>query len=217
MSVTAAPAARLLLRPHVQGLRHVPRSGPVILASNHLSFADNWVIPAVARRRVVFLAKAEYFDGRGLSGAASRWFFTALGQVPVPRTERRAARGALETALSVLRDGEAFGIFPEGTRSVDGRLYRGHIGVAWLALSSGAPVVPVALHGTDRVHPVGKRVPRPHRIRVRFGAPLDFTSLGSAAAESAKQRRAVTDEVMRSIAALSEQEYVARYNDRAAS
>jgi 1-acyl-sn-glycerol-3-phosphate acyltransferase len=194
-----------------EGHAHLPAHGPVILASNHLSFIDSVVIRFAAPRRVTFLTKAEYFAGRGLRGRVVRWFFTAVGSVPVARGQHRAAQAALDTALGVLADDRVFGIYPEGTRSLDGRLYRGRTGVAWLALTSGAPVVPVALHGTERLQPVGKRLPRPHRVTVRFGPPLRFT--GDPA--SARARRVVTDEVMRGIAALSGQELADRFNSAA--
>ncbi|TDV44881.1 lysophospholipid acyltransferase family protein [Actinophytocola oryzae] len=190
-----------------EGRHHVPPHGPVILASNHLSFIDSVVLRLAAPRRVAFLAKAEYFAGRGLRGRLVRWFFTAVGSVPVERGQHRASTAALTTALTVLDGGNVFGIYPEGTRSLDGRLYRGRTGVAWLALTSGAPVVPVALEGTDRLQPVGKRIPRPHRVTVRFGPPLRFT--GDAA--SARTRRVVTNEVMCSIAELSGQERADRF------
>ncbi|MFL6121992.1 lysophospholipid acyltransferase family protein [Actinophytocola sp.] len=189
------------------GREHVPAAGPVILASNHLSFIDSVVLRLAAPRQVTFLAKAEYFTGRGLRGWFMRWFFTAVGSVPVARGQHRAATAALDTALEVLAAGRVFGIYPEGTRSLDGRLYRGRTGVAWLALTSGAPVVPVALDGTDRLQPVGKRIPRPARVTVRFGRPLRFT--GDPA--SARTRRAVTDDVMRAIGELSGQERADRF------
>ena len=191
----------------VEGREHLPGTGPVILASNHLSFIDSVVIRLAAPRRVTFLAKAEYFTGRGLRGRIVRWFFTAAGSVPVRRGEHRAAQAALDTAREVLADGNVFGIYPEGTRSLDGRLYRGRTGVGWLALTTGAPVVPVALDGTERLQPVGKRLPRPHRVTVRFGRPLRFT--GDAA--SARARRVVTDEVMHAIGELSGQERADRF------
>jgi 1-acyl-sn-glycerol-3-phosphate acyltransferase len=190
-----------------RGRAHVPAHGPVILASNHLSFIDSVVIRLAAPRRVTFLTKAEYFVGRGLRGRLMRWFFTAVGSVPVERGQHRAATAALDAALEVLADGKAFGIYPEGTRSLDGRLYRGRTGVAWLALTSGAPVVPVALRGTERLQPVGKRLPRPHRVTVTFGQPLRFT--GDPA--SPRVRRHVTNEVMRAIAELSGQERAERF------
>lgn len=206
MSLTSA-----LIR--TEGREHLPADGAVILASNHLSFVDSVVIRLAAPRRVTFLAKAEYFAGRGLRGRLMRWFFTAVGSVPVARGSHRAAQAALDTAREVLAGGHVFGIYPEGTRSLDGRLYRGRTGVAWLALTTGAPVVPVALTGTDRLQPVGKRLPRPHRVTVRFGAPLRFT--GDPA--SARARRGVTDEVMRAIGGLSGQERADRFNENTAA
>jgi 1-acyl-sn-glycerol-3-phosphate acyltransferase len=191
----------------VHGKENVPPLGPVILASNHLSFIDSVVIRLATPRRVTFLAKAEYFTGRGLRGWVVRRFFTAVGSVPVVRGQHRAATAALDTALDVLNNGNVFGIYPEGTRSLDGRLYRGRTGVAWLALTSGAPVVPVALDGTERLQPVGKRIPRPHRVTVRFGPPLRVT--GDPA--SARVRRSVTNEVMCAIAELSGQERADRF------
>ena len=206
-----APLARLIWRPVVTGLDNVPGTGPVILASNHLSFIDSVVIPLVAPRPVVFLTKAEYFTGRGVKGRLTAWFFTAIGSIPVERGAFRGARAALDVALGVLADGRAFGIYPEGSRSPDGRLYRGRIGVAWLALTAQVPVVPVALTGTERIQPVGSRLPRPHRVTVRFGAPLDFREHYGAAG-SARARRAVTDEVMAAIAELSGQTRAPGYN-----
>ncbi|MGB3443642.1 MAG: lysophospholipid acyltransferase family protein [Actinophytocola sp.] len=191
----------------VEGREHLPRTGAVVLASNHLSFIDSVVIRLAAPRRVTFLAKDEYFTGRGLRGRLVRWFFTAVGSVPVSRGSHRAAQAALDTAREVLDGGNVFGIYPEGTRSLDGKLYRGRTGVAWLALATGAPVVPVALAGTERLQPVGKRVPRPHRVTVRFGPPMTF--LGDP--KSARARRAVTDEVMLAIGELSGQERADRF------
>jgi 1-acyl-sn-glycerol-3-phosphate acyltransferase len=195
------PLLRLLFtlwyRPRVEGLHHVPRRGAVIIAANHLSFYDSVVIPLVVPRRVVFLAKAEYFE-RGL---LRRWWFRATGAVPVRRGDGPAAREALDAALDVLAAGRAFGIYPEGTRSRDGRLYRGRTGVAWLALTAGVPVVPVCLAGTGGL-------PGRARVTVRFGPPLRLTGLAAAA----RDRRAGTDEIMDAIGALSEQERVARYH-----
>jgi 1-acyl-sn-glycerol-3-phosphate acyltransferase len=194
---------RLLWRVRVEGLEHVPRSGGFLLASNHLSFIDSLVIPVLVPRRVAFLAKAEYFEGRGLRGLLTRGWFVALGAVPVRRGSHGEAMASLQLALHVLRDGDGFGIYPEGTRSRDGRLYRGRTGVAWLALASGAPVVPVGVIGTDRVQPVGARFPRIAPVTVRFGAPLSpdrYQSLPAGAA-----RRRMTDDVMAAIAELSGQ------------
>lgn len=190
-----------------RGLEHLPKDGPVILASNHLSFIDSVVIRLATPRRVTFLTKAEYFVGRGLRGRLMRWFFNAVGSVPVERGQHRAATAALAAAVEVLAAGKVFGIYPEGTRSLDGRLYKGRTGVAWLALTSGAPVVPVALRGTERLQPVGKRLPRPHRVTVTFGQPLVFT--GDPAAP--RTRRMVTNEVMLAIGKLSGQEKADRF------
>ncbi|GAA3953709.1 lysophospholipid acyltransferase family protein [Actinoplanes auranticolor] len=207
------PVARLAFRTVVEGREHVPREGPVILAANHLSFLDSFLIPLVSPRRVAFLAKAEYFTRPGVLGRLTGSTLLGLGAVAVPRGEHRAAQAALETALGVLREGRAFGIHPEGSRSRDGRLYRGRTGVAWLAMASGAPVVPVAVLGTDRVQPVGARFPRPGRVTVRFGAPLRFeTPAGSAA----RARRAATDAIMAEIGKLSGQEYAGCYNELSA-
>jgi 1-acyl-sn-glycerol-3-phosphate acyltransferase len=201
------PVCRVAFRPEVHGAGNVPESGPVILAANHLSFVDSFLIPLMTPRRVSFLAKQEYFDRR-------RWlvrsFMTGLDAIPVPRDGFRAAQDALETALRVLKDGEAFGIHPEGSRSRDGRLYRGRTGVAWLALASGAPVVPVAILGTERVQPVGARLPRPGKVVVRFGRPLVFSPPPEG--RQGAVRRAVTDEIMAAIGELSGQPVAGEYN-----
>lgn len=208
------PMARTLWRPHVEGLEHLPATGGVLLASNHLSFIDSVVIPVVVPRKVVFLAKSDYFTGPGLRGAAQRAWFEGLGMLPVDRDDPRAAIGSLDTALEVLERGEAFGLYPEGSRSRDGRLYRGRTGVGHLALTAGVPVVPVGLVGTDRLQPVGSSLPRPVRVTVRFGPPVragdrfEGVPLGRA-------RRELTDEVMAAIAALSGQVEAGIYNDRA--
>jgi 1-acyl-sn-glycerol-3-phosphate acyltransferase len=205
-----APVARLIYRPVIEGREHIPRTGPVLLASNHLSFSDSFVIPLVAPRRVVFLAKSEYFTGKGLSGMWVRWLFTATGAVPVRRGTHGAAQEALDSALEILNDGHAFVIYPEGTRSLDGRLYRGRTGVAWLALTAGCPVVPVALSGTQDIQPVGSRLPRIRKITVRFGEPLDFSHLQDA--KPGPARREATDAIMAAIHELSGQELARRYN-----
>ncbi|MPZ94447.1 MAG: 1-acyl-sn-glycerol-3-phosphate acyltransferase [Propionibacteriales bacterium] len=206
------PLVRVIWRPVVEGRDRVPLEGPVILASNHLSLVDSIVIPLVAPRRVSFLAKAEYFTGRGVRRRLFGWLLSALGAIPVDRGAHRTAQASLESALRVLTDGGAFGIYPEGTRSRDGRLYRGKTGVAWLALTAGCPVVPAALAGTDRIQPVGSWIPRAHRVTVRFGPPLVFSELHGQA-RSGLVRRQVTDEIMAAIAALSGQERAATYND----
>ncbi len=206
---------RLVWRPVVEGREHVPQDGPLIVASNHLSFIDSIVIPlAVPHRRVTFLAKSDYFTGGGLLGWPRRTFFRVMGAVPVERGgDQHEAQAALETALEALRKGWAFGIYPEGTRTRDGRLYRGRTGVAWLALNSGAPVVPVGLTGTDRVQPIGANVPRVRRTAVRFGEPIrpeDYAHISS----PGRARRVLTDDLMAAIAALSGQERAPGYNAR---
>ncbi len=207
------PVAKLVWRPHVEGLASIPESGPVIVASNHLSFADSMVIPIVSPRKVVFLAKEDYFTGTGVKGALMRGWFEGIGMIPVDRDDTKAALASLDIALDVLGRGEAFGIYPEGTRSLDGRLYRGRTGVAHLALTSGAPIVPVGLVGTEKLQPVGAKVPRLARVTVRFGTPIRvgsrFDGMPSGAA-----RRALTDEVMAAIAALSGQARAEGYNER---
>jgi 1-acyl-sn-glycerol-3-phosphate acyltransferase len=207
-----APLARLIYRPVIEGRENIPRTGPLLLASNHLSFIDSFVIPLVAPRRVVFLAKSEYFTGHGLRGVWMRWLFTALGAVPVQRGGTLgAAQEGLDSALEILKEGLAFAIYPEGTRSRDGRLYRGRTGVAWLALTAGCPVVPVALLGTQDIQPVGSRVPRIRKVTVRFGKPLDFSHLRGA--KPGPARRVATDAVMAAIHELSGQELALRYNE----
>jgi len=213
MHAVVPPLARAVWRPAVEGLDNVPLTGPVIVASNHLSFADSLVIPIVAPREVVFLAKADYFNGTGLKGRASRAWFEGLGMIPVDRDDTRAAIASLDTALEVLGRGEAFGIYPEGTRSRDGRLYRGRTGVGHLALTSGAPVVPVGLQGTQHLQPVGSRLPRLAKVTIRFGEPLHFAGRFDGV-PTGRARREVTDEVMTAIQRLSGQEEAGVYNER---
>jgi 1-acyl-sn-glycerol-3-phosphate acyltransferase len=210
---------RVIWRPRVTGLDNLPRTGPVIIASNHLSFIDSVVIPLVVSRRVRFLAKAEYFEGRGLRGRGMAAFFRLVDAVPVRRDGQRESMAALQAALDVLRSGAAFGIYPEGTRSRDGRLYRGRTGVGWLALTSGVPVVPVALTGTDRIQPVGHRLPRVRPVRISFGPAVDpapWTARVAVSGGAGLARRELTDAVMDGIAAMSPQPRVDAYNERAA-
>ncbi|MBW0089311.1 1-acyl-sn-glycerol-3-phosphate acyltransferase [Pseudonocardia sp. KRD-184] len=211
-----APLARLLWRPVVQGVERLPARGPLILAANHRAAVDTAVIALTARRPVAFLGKAEYFVGRGIRGRALARFLTALGYVPVDRASARAGLDALHAGRSVLEAGGAFAIYPEGTRSLDGRLHRGHTGVATLALGTGALVVPVALLGTERVQPVGKKLPRLRRVVIRYGEPLDFSRYDGLQSAPAI-RRAVTDQIMDAIATLSQQEYVDTYHERPAA
>ncbi len=213
MQAVVPPLARAIWRPVVEGVENVPAEGPVILASNHLSFADSVVIPIVAPRRVVFLAKEEYFTTPGIKGRLSNAWFTALGMLPVSRDDTRSAMASLDTALGVLARGQALGLYPEGTRSRDGRLYRGRTGVAQLALMSGAPVVPVGLHGTDLLQPVGSRLPRLATVTVRFGSPIAVSGRYDGVAPG-RARREITDEVMEAIQGLSGQEAAGVYNER---
>ncbi|WP_436700310.1 lysophospholipid acyltransferase family protein [Nocardioides sp. BYT-33-1] len=212
LHTTVPPLARALWRPTIEGIENVPATGPVLLASNHLSFADSVVIPIVAPRKVVFLAKAEYFTGSGLRGRLSKAWFEGLGMVPVDRTDTRAALNSLDVALEVLGRGEAFGIYPEGTRSRDGRLYRGRTGVAQLALTAGVPVVPVGLLGTADLQPPDATWPRRAKVTVRFGAPIDFTGRFEGLAPG-RARREATDEIMAAIHALTGQELAGVYNE----
>lgn len=205
------PLARLLYRPRVIGRRNVPKTGAVILASNHLSFIDSVVIPVVAPRRIQFLAKSHYFEGRGVSGWVSRTFFTAIGAVGVRRGAGRDAQDALEISKGILESGNAFALYPEGTRSRDGRLYRGRTGVAWLALTTGAPVVPVGLIGTERLQPVGSKLPAFAKVTVAFGTPIDVSTFGPAS--SGKARRQATDAIMAEIQRLSGQTEARVYNE----
>jgi 1-acyl-sn-glycerol-3-phosphate acyltransferase len=207
------PLGRAVWRPDVAGLERVPATGPVILASNHLSFVDSVVIPCVVPRKVVFLAKSDYFTGTGLRGAASRAWFEGLGMLPVDREDSRAALATLDTALAVLERGEAFGIYPEGTRSRDGRIYRGRTGVAHLALTAGCPVVPVGLSGTENIQPVGSNRPRLAEVTVRFGEPLDFTGRFDGV-PAGRARRDATDTIMGAIQELTGQTPAGVYNER---
>ena len=207
------PVAKVVWRPRVEGLHHIPETGPVIVASNHLSFADSMVIPIVVKRKVVFLAKEDYFTGTGVKGALVRGWFEGIGMVPVDRDDTKSALASLDVALEVLARGEAFGIYPEGARSRDGRLYRGRTGVAQLALLSGAPIVPVGLLGTDRLQPVGATVPRLVRVTIRFGTPIHVGERFDGVPPG-RARREVTDEVMDAIAALSGQPRAEGYNER---
>lgn len=204
------PLLRLIFRPQVEGLENVPDRGPAILASNHLSFSDSIFMPLVVKRKVTFVAKAEYFTGKGLKGWLTKMFFVGTGTIPVDRSGGRAAQAALDTQLRVLRAGGLAGIYPEGTRSPDGRLFRGKTGVARLALESGAPVVPVAMLNSDVVQPTGKLIPKVMRVRIRFGTPLDFSRYAGMAGDRFVER-AITDEIMYEVMELSGREYVDTY------
>ncbi|TDB72163.1 1-acyl-sn-glycerol-3-phosphate acyltransferase [Micromonospora sp. KC721] len=208
--VVLGPLLRLIFRPQVEGLHHLPATGPVILASNHLSFSDSIFTPLVVPRKVTFIAKAEYFTGKGIKGWLTKAFFAGTGCIPVDRSGGQAAQAALDTQLAVLRAGGIAGIYPEGTRSPDGRLFRGKTGVARLALVSGAPVVPMAMLNSDEIQPTGQIVPNLGRVRIRFGAPLDFSRYAGMAGDRFVER-AVTDEIMYELMELSGREYVDTY------
>lgn len=208
--VLIGPILRILGRPRVSGTQNLPTSGPVIIAGNHLTVVDSFFLVLLMRRRVTFIAKSEYFTGRGIKGAALRWFYSATGQVPVDRRGADASAPALAAAKSILRQGKVWAVYPEGTRSPDGRLYKGKTGLARVAIETGAPVVPLVMHGTLAVNPVGSRMWRPGKVRMVVGEPLDFTRY--AGGENSKViLRAVTDEVMAALATLSGQEYVDVY------
>lgn len=191
----------------------MPTTGPVILASNHLSFADSVAIPIVSPRHVAFLAKSEYFTGTGVDGWINRTFFTSIGSIPVNRDHARAAQESLDLALAHLKTGGVFGIYPEGTRSRDGRLYRFRTGVAWLALQAQCPVVPVALHGTSELMPVGAKLPRIRKFTVEFGTPIDVAER-YAGVPAGRARRDVANEIYESVLAMSGQEPAGDFNQR---
>ncbi|HLL64539.1 MAG TPA: lysophospholipid acyltransferase family protein [Micromonosporaceae bacterium] len=214
--VILGPWLRLIFRPQVEGAQYVPDDGPAIIASNHLSFADSIFMPLVVKQKVTFPAKAEYFTGTGLKGRLIRMFFVGTGQIPIDRSGGRAAQAALDAGLAILRGGGMFGIYPEGTRSPDGRLYRGKTGVARLALESGAPVIPVAMLNTDEIQPPGKLMPKIRRVRIRFGPPLDFARYGGLTGDRFIER-AVTDEIMYELMVLSGREYIDVYAQKVKS
>ncbi|SCG59977.1 lysophospholipid acyltransferase family protein [Micromonospora inositola] len=207
--LTVAPALRLAFRPHVEGLEHIPATGGAIFAGNHLSVADELLLGTVVPRHLAFWAKSEYFTGTGVKGAFSKFVLTGLGAIPVERAGGRAALSAFDAAIPVLKAGDLVAVYPEGTRSPDGRLYRGRTGAARLAVAAGVPIIPVGVTGTDKAQPIGARVPRPGRaeISIRFGKPLDFTGRS----DDRTSLRAMTDELMAEIQKLTGQEYVPRY------
>ncbi len=208
--IALGPVLRLIFRPQASGVDNVPDEGPAILASNHLSYADWLFMPLTLSRRVTFVAKAEYFTTPGVKGWFQKKFFSGAGQVPIDRGGASAAEGALKSAKGILAKGELFGIYPEGTRSHDGKLYRGKTGVARLALETGAPVIPVAVVGTDVVAPPGKKFGSFTRPIVRFGKPLDFSRY-EGMENDRYILRSITDEIMYEVMRLSDQEYVDVY------
>jgi len=209
--VVAWPFLHLLGRPEITGEEHIPRTGGAIVASNHLSIVDSIFLPFMLDRPLTFAAKSEYFAGGKRPGQLfAAAYLRATKQLSVDRDSARAAQDTLQSALQLLQAGELFGVYPEGTRSPDGRLYRGRTGVGWLALASGLPVIPVAMIGTDQVLPPGRTIPRLHRVGIRIGEPMTFDGYRDRG-PPAQARRAITDDVMKAIQALSGQEYVPVY------
>ncbi|WP_030158250.1 lysophospholipid acyltransferase family protein [Streptomyces sp. NRRL S-244] len=208
--VLLGPLLRLLFRPRIEGMENIPAEGAAIIAGNHLSFSDHFLMPAILKRRITFLAKAEYFTGPGVKGRLTAFFFRSAGQIPVDRSGKDAGQAALREGLGVLAKGELLGIYPEGTRSHDGRLYKGKVGVAAMALGAGVPVVPCAMVGTFEIQPPGQKIPNIRRVTIRFGKPLEFSRYAGMEGERAVLR-AVTDEIMYAVLGLSGQEYVDRY------
>lgn len=204
------PLLRFIFRPWVRGVENVPSSGAAILASNHLSFSDSIFLPLQCPRPVVFLAKSEYFTGKGLKGWLVKSFFLATGQLPIDRSGGKASEAALNTGLGVLEQGQLLGIYPEGTRSPDGRLYRGRTGIARMVLEAKVPVIPVAMIDTEKVQPIGKRLPRVRRVGIVYGKPLDFSRFDGMEGDRIVLR-AVTDEIMYELKKISGQEYVDQY------
>jgi 1-acyl-sn-glycerol-3-phosphate acyltransferase len=213
MKMIVAPLLKIFFRPWVEGMENIPAEGPAILASNHLSFSDSFFLPALMRRRVTFIAKSEYFTGTGVKGKLTAAFFRGVGQLPVDRSGvRGAGEAAIRSGIEVIERGELFGVYPEGTRSPDGKLYRGKVGgLARIALATGAPVIPVAMIDTEKLQPPGQVKPNfGIRPGIRIGAPMDFSRYHGMEGDRFILR-SVTDEVMYEIMRLSGQEYVDIY------
>lgn len=208
--VFIGPFVHAVYRPWIVGDENIPESGPVLFASNHLSFVDSIFLPLMLDRHIVFLAKSEYFTGRGVKGWFSRMFFTGVGQVPIDRSGGKASEAALEAGGAVLAAGHQLGIYPEGTRSPDGRLYRGRTGIARLLLESGSTVIPVAMIDTDKVLREGSLLPKLRKVGVVVGEPLDFSRFAGMEGDRFVLR-AITDEIMHELSRLSGQEYVDVY------
>jgi 1-acyl-sn-glycerol-3-phosphate acyltransferase len=209
-NIVLGPILKVLFRPWVKGAEKIPADGAAILASNHLSFSDSIFLPLMLRRPVVFLAKSEYFTGKGIKGTLSRWFFKGTGQLPIDRSGGKASEAALNTGLGVLAQGQLLGIYPEGTRSPDGRLFRGRTGIARMVLEAKVPVFPVAMIDTEKVQPIGRKLPRIRRIGVVVGEPLDFSRFAGMEGDRLVLR-AVTDEIIYELMKLSGQEYIDVY------
>jgi 1-acyl-sn-glycerol-3-phosphate acyltransferase len=212
--IVLGPVLRLFFRPWVEGLENIPVDGPAILASNHLSFSDSIFLPLQCPRRITFLAKSDYFTGGGVKGFLTRGFMKGAGQVPIDRSGGRASEAALRKATEILGKGDLLGIYPEGTRSPDGRLYRGKTGIARMALEAGAPVIPVAMINTFDIQPPGQVIPRILRVGIRIGEPLDFSRYAGMEGDRFVLR-SITDEIMYELMQLSGQEYVDTYATKA--
>ena len=212
--ILVGPWLKVLFRPWVEGGEHIPAKGAAILASNHLSFSDSFLFPLMVDRHITFLAKSDYFTGRGVKGRLIAWFFRGVGQVPVDRSGGRASEAAIHTGVRILSQGDLLGIYPEGTRSPNGTMYRGRTGLARMALESMAPVIPVAMINTYEIQPPGRLLPRLLRVGIRIGEPLDFTRY-EGLEDDRFILRSVTDEVMYELMTLSGQEYVDMYATRA--
>jgi 1-acyl-sn-glycerol-3-phosphate acyltransferase len=208
--IVLGPVLRLIFRPYVDGLENVPDEGPAIFASNHVSFSDSIFLPLMVPRRVTFLAKIDYFTGTGIKGRMTAMFFRGAGQLPVDRTGGSASEAALRTGLRVLGRGGLLGIYPEGTRSPDGRLYRGKTGVARMALEAGCPVLPVVMIGTEKIQPPGRKIPKLGRVGMTIGKPLDFSRYEGMEGDRFVLR-SITDEIMYELMELSGAEYVDIY------
>jgi len=204
------PFLKTLYRPWVEGAENMPSSGPVIIVGNHLSVIDSFFMPLMVDRRVYFLAKSEYFSGKGLKGWIVKNFMLSVGQLPIDRSGGKASEASLNTGLAVLDRGDVLGIYPEGTRSPDARLYRGRTGVARLVIESGAAVVPVVMIDTEKAMPIGAKIPKIRRIGTVIGKPLDFSRFSGMSTDRFVLR-SVTDEIMLEIQRLSDQDYVDVY------
>jgi 1-acyl-sn-glycerol-3-phosphate acyltransferase len=204
--VVIGPIVKGIFRPWIVGRGNVPAEGAAILASNHLSFIDSIFLPLMIDRRMSFLAKSDYFTGRGIKGLATRLFFKATGQIPIDRSGGKASEASLNTGLQVLGKGELLGIYPEGTRSPDGKLYRGRTGIARMAMEAKVPVIPVVMVDTDTMMPIGRKIPRIMRVGVVIGEPLDFSRY-KGMENDRYILRSVTDEIMVALHRLGEQEY----------
>ncbi|EWC64050.1 1-acyl-sn-glycerol-3-phosphate acyltransferase [Actinokineospora spheciospongiae] len=212
--VFLGPVLHLFFRPRIEGAENIPARGGALLASNHLAVSDSFFLPLMVDRRVTFPAKMEYFTEGGLKGRFKRWFFTGMGQIPIDRSGGSAAQAALDTGVRLLREGHLMGIYPEGTRSPDGRLYKGKTGIARIALQAGVPVIPVIMIGTDKANPIGSKMWKPTPIRIKVGKPLDFSRYEGLEGDRFVER-SITDEVMYALMELSGQEYVDVYAAKA--